>query len=405
MYGVCVVYILKSIKEKRFFGSLNSYTMKNFILLFFAGFFIISFQSCADKIDTKEYHYTDDEYAILSKTLNLPTKTYQYPVATNFQVIPNENGNDPVYHKATLGRVLFYDKMLSADGSTSCASCHHQENAFADPRAVSQGIDGKEGTRNALPLGNTIGFVRYYGTDLASQFGNFAWDESKESIAKQSEAAITNPVEMAHDMYALVDEIKNQDYYQVLFKKAYGENQITKANILDALQEFVNTMTAGNSKFDKGLKTRFSADLNFDNFTASENRGKQVYNQYCSACHGRLHNAIVNSYDNNGLDLVYEDKGVGGWSHKASEMGTFKVPSLRNIELTAPYMHDGRFSTLEEVVEHYSTGIKSHQNLSYLLPVGGFKFSDQQKIDLVNYLKTLTDNEFVQNVKFSDPFK
>ena len=386
--------------------------MKNSsILLLLAGLFLLT-QSCTDKVDTDLYHYTDEEYEVLKEKLDLPLETHNYTVVTN-RPVPGFNPDLP-FHKATLGRVLFYDKMLSADESTSCASCHKQSAAFADTEKFSEGLDGQIGTRNSLPLGNTIGFVKYYGTDLSIQSGFFSWDESKMSIDEQSSAAIENPIEMGHDMWELTQKIREEEHYKILFSKAYPEgNPIKEANILDAITEFVNSMSSRESKFDKSIDMSNGfgdAYASFEGFTVSENNGKAIFNSNCSSCHGVNHNAIVTSSANNGLDLEYADKGVGAAEGKSYLNGVFKVPSLRNIELTGPYMHDGRFETLEEVVEHYNEGIKDHPNLSASLKDQSndpkrLNLSTQQKANLVSYLKTLTDQEFVTAEKYADPFK
>ncbi|MFT4535581.1 MAG: cytochrome c peroxidase [Saprospiraceae bacterium] len=376
----------------------------------------LSFQSCTDKKDSEVFHYSTDEYELLSQSLDLPEETHNYTLVTN-RPVPGFNPDLP-FHKATLGRVLFYDKELSVDGSTSCASCHKQAAAFADNEKFSEGLEGNIGTRNSLPLGNTIGFVKYYGTDLSFQSGFFSWDERFESINQQSEAAITSSFEMGHSMWELATKIKADEKYQVLFDKAYGDsNPITEANILDAITEFVNSFSSRASKFDKSIpappNTFSQADVfsDFEAFSSSENNGKSLFNTNCSSCHGSSHNAIIRSSANNGLDMVYADKGLGDKDGESYLDGVFKVPSLRNIELTGPYMHDGRFSSLEEVVDHYSDGVQSHPNLSEALRNIGnnqavkFNFSSSDKEDLVNYLRTLTDTDFVTAPKWSDPFK
>lgn len=380
--------------------------MKNAFYLLLGGFLFFSMQSCNDKIDETLYHYTTEEYDVLKRNLNLPEGTYDYSIVTN---IPIPRDKDLPFHKATLGRVLFYDKMLSADESTSCASCHKQELAFADDKPFSEGLQGKIGTRNSLPLGNTIGFVRYYGTDLQIPSGSFSWDESQPSINSQSKAAIENPVEMGHDMWELVQTVNEQEYYNILFKKVYGNKTATEAKILDALTEFVNSFSSRESPFDKAVEQAGSPYGSLALLTDSEDNGRELFNTNCGNCHDVNHNAIIMTAANNGLDLVYEDKGMGENGNSSFLDGVFKVPSLRNIELTGPYMHDGRFETLEEVIDHYSDGIQNHKNLSQFLKNGSsakkFNFSSTQKSDLVAYLKTLTDQDFITDVKYSDPFK
>ncbi len=380
--------------------------MKKAFYLILGGFLFLSIQSCEDKIDESIHHYSTEDYELLTQYLNLPEETYDYTIVSNRAPI----ATDLPFHKATLGRVLFYDKMLSVDESTSCASCHHQASAFADNVKFSEGLNGQIGTRNSLPLGNTIGFVKYYGTDLNIPVGQFSWDESQLSINDQSRAAITSPIEMGHDMYSLVEKVKEQDYYQVLFKKVYGSDAgITETYLLDALTEFVNSFSSRESDFDKGVALAGSPHSSLPTLSSSANNGRALFNQKCNTCHDPFHNAIIMTAANNGLDLVYEDKGMGAKFSDSSLNGVFKVPSLRNIELTGPYMHDGRFETLEEVVEHYSSGIKNHQNLNSNLKVGQsamrFDFSESEKQDLVAYLKSLTDTDFITEPKWSDPFK
>jgi cytochrome c peroxidase len=380
--------------------------MKNVFYFLVGGFLFFTMQSCADKIDETLHHYTTEEYEVLTRNLNLPEGTYDYSIVTN---IPLNIDTDLPFHKATLGRVLFYDKMLSVDESTSCASCHQQKLAFADDVKFSEGLEGLIGTRNSLPLGNTIGFVRYYGTDLSFPSGQFSWDESKPSINDQSKAAITSPIEMGHDMWDLVDKVNKEDYYQVLFKKVYGGEGATEGNILDALTEFVNSFSSRESAFDKAVAASGSPYNELSMLSQSENKGRELFNTSCGNCHDVNHNAIIMTAANNGLDMLYVDKGMGEKTSDPNYDGVFKVPSLRNIELTGPYMHDGRFETLEEVINHYSEGIVNHKNLNQFLKVGSqakkLNFSNSDKQSLVDYFGTLTDNEFITDVKYSDPFK
>jgi len=380
--------------------------MKHVFYLLLGCFLFLSAQSCTDKVEDTIRHYSADEYEILKRTLNLPEETHKYNIVTNRAISVND---DLPFHKATLGRVLFYDKALSVDGSTSCASCHKQEVAFADNARFSEGLDGQIGKRNSLPLGNTIGFVKYYGTDLTIPSGLFSWDEAQININNQSRAAIENPIEMGHDMWTLVEELNEIDYYEVLFKKVYGKNSITEENVLDALTEFVNSFSSREALFDDAVAEAGSPYNDSPLLTDSENNGKRLFNESCGGCHDPNHNAIVMSTANNGLDMEYADKGVGSRVSDPSKDGVFKVPSLRNIELTAPYMHDGRFETLEEVVEHYNSGVKNHRNLHHFLKPGGevrrLNLSNTEKQDLVAYLKTLTDTEFIAEAKWSDPFK
>ncbi|MFT4534466.1 MAG: cytochrome c peroxidase [Saprospiraceae bacterium] len=375
--------------------------------------------SCNDDIKSTYLDYTDEEYEKLTQRLDLPSELYDYSPEFEEDFFNNhlEEGNIQSRrssHKATLGRVLFYDKTLSINEVISCASCHQQSLAFADDVAFSEGFDGELTTRNSLPLGNTIGFETSYrggGNDFG--FGNqaqFSWDESNADISSQSKAAITSEIEMGLNMSELVNRLKKQEDYKILFEKAYGDQNILEHRVLEAIEEFVNSIVSNHSKFDA---ESMSADLNifqdFSGYTSQENNGKTLYMNNCASCHSFDHQFTEVATANNGLDINYEDKGVGEHSSDPSKLGVFKVPFLRNIELTGPYMHDGRFATLDDVINHYSEGIQNHDNLHNNLRSGSgaikMNFTDDQKASLKAYLLTLTDKEVIADVKFSDPFK
>lgn len=394
--------------------------MKNTIsrLLFFTIIILIT-QSCSDDLNSTYKDYTDEEYALLSQRLNLPSELYDYSPEFEDNFFNNhlDEGNIQSRrssHKATLGRVLFYDKTLSVNEIISCASCHQQKLAFADDVALSEGFDGELTTRNSLPLGNTIGFETSYrngGGDFG--FGGqalFSWDESNSDISSQSEAAITSEIEMGLNMGTLVNRLKTQEDYKILFQKAYGDQNILEHRVLEAIEEFVNSIVSNHSKFDM---ESMAADQNifndFEGYTPQENKGKTIYMNNCASCHSFDHQFTAVATANNGLDMIYEDKGVGEHSSDPSKVGVFKVPFLRNIELTGPYMHDGRFATLDEVINHYSEGIQNHDNLHDFLRNGNeankMNFSDDEKSALKTYLLTLTDEQVIADAKFSDPFK
>ena len=206
--------------------------------------------------------------------------------------------------------------------------------------------------------------------------------------------------------------IDESSHYSVLFEKAYGDAEVNSDRIAESITAFIDAISSTNSKFDKGLEaaTKFSAEKNFYNFTDEENRGKALYNSNCASCHTDKHNFTVKATANNGLDMEYEDKGIGGRLNNEELFGVFKIPFLRNIELTAPYMHDGRFETLEDVVDHYSEGIVNHVNLSKDLKNAddtpkNMNLSQEDKSALVAYLKTLTDETIASDERFLDPFK
>jgi cytochrome c peroxidase len=392
-------------------------------LTFFStlGAAVMLFASCDKKPDFNYYYYSPEEAAVLSKHLNLPELPDDYTVS-----FPSHLSNVGLFarpverDKAVLGRVLFYDKKLSKDGTVSCATCHKQEIAFSDDKAFSDGVYDRATTRNSFALGSVANFSAYYGTDInGSSAIRFFWDNRAETAADQSRGSMTNPDEMDMKMHEIVAMVESQPYYEPLFKKAYGNNVVTEARVLEAIANFVNAMGSYQSKFDaeanKSTPTYVGNFGNivyqdaFNGFTASENNGKALYNANCASCHSGNMGRPVLQLASNGLDAAPTDQGVGNISKKQSEMGTFKVPTLRNVALTGPYMHDGRFKTLEEVIDFYSTGIQNHPNLHSNLKSGGqpkkFNFSATQKADLIAFLNTLTDTYVTKDARFSDPFK
>lgn len=388
----------------------------------------VTITSCVkDKVEKEVTYYTTEEFETVSKTLNLPDQPIDYVVKLP-EHFTNFGARAPFINNsvATLGRVLFYDKKLSANNTVSCASCHLQERAFADPVKFSEGFAGELTKRNSFALGAVANFEATYGGGgggfepsifpINGGGGTLFWDNRSGSIADQTRQTLTDPIEMGADLHALSTEIAGQDYYKVLFSKAFGTTQVNEHLVFDALDQFINSMITSNSKFDEALLNQ--GDLNLDSpfsgFTAQENNGKALYMANCSSCHG---NNMVTTFmpsANNGLDLVYDDKGIGDLSNVSDSQfdGLFKVPLLRNVELTGPYMHDGRFETLREVVEHYNSGIKAHPNLDIRLtenfsgttPIN-MNLSETDKDDLIAFLHTLTDNEFITEEKYADPFK
>ena len=304
---------------------------------------------------------------------------------------------------ATLGRVLFYEKNLSANSTIACASCHLQANGFSDPNRLSIGFQGITTPRNSMGLANS----RFY------ERGHFFWDERADTLEDQVLEPIQNDVEMGLTLEQAESNIIGLNYYPALFENAFGDSTVSSERMSLALAQFVRSMVSYQSKYDTGLAS------NFINFTAAENRGRTLFNSRqtnCGACHINNRNdgnqAILqpdNTF-NNGLDvaLVNDDNGVGDVTNNQNQNGRFKVGSLRNIELTAPYMHDGRFATLAEVVEHYNSGVQNHPNLDNRLQRNGnpvrMNLSDQEKEDLVAFMLTFTDDVFTNDEKFSDPF-
>ena len=377
--------------------------------------FILMLSSCIKEGAKVEFHYYEEgDYETISKHLNIDAfpedYTLKFPdyyrggVTRSFQ-----NG------VATLGRVLFYDTNLSKDNTISCASCHKQELAFSDDKAFSDGVSNRSTARNSLALGSTFNFNEYYGNPT---FGGipFFWDNRAFTVSEQAKATLGNPKEMDMHMDEVVARIKNLEYYKPLFdKEFYG--QINENNVLFAISEFVNSIGSFQSKFDKALTAHFKKykntnnleNYNFEGFTDAENNGKNIYMRNCASCHGETMGVPATDKANNGLYLQYEDKGVGGNTYISSEISQFKVPTLRNITLTAPYMHDGSLATLEEVIEHYNNGIKNHVNLSKELKEGSgpkrLNLSQNEKEDLLAFFSTLEDPSLMKEKKYSNPFK
>lgn len=342
----------------------------------------------------------------------LPSTPYDYSSTD----APNDVvGNNTIDNNvATLGRVLFYDKALSINNSIACASCHIQQKGFADGKATSGGITMVETSRNSMAIAN-----------LGRQF-TFFWDEREKDLHSMAVKPIQNHVEMGFDnLDNVLNNLNAIPYYKPLIAKAFNNAEtINKQQLAEALQEFLISVQSYNSKYDIGRK------INFVNYTREELLGKELFtrNLHCGSCHNEPTFAGQwGSGTNIGLDLEYKDNGIGAWlkSQPTSSgsqnpdflNGAFKIPSLRNIEFTAPYMHDGRFNTLEEVVEHYNSGVKQHPNLDWRIsnafdpktnqPKNTLKLglTQAEKNALVAFMKTLSDHEMMSDQKFSNPFK
>ena len=354
------------------------------------------------------------------RQLTLPEKPYRYAnqvlprhvkqVADFFDNTPESN---PITDEgATLGRVLFYDPRLSVNGSTSCSSCHSQRTAFTDARRFSKGFEGEAVDRNSMSLVN----LRYYRP------GKFFWDERADSLEDQVLMPIENTIEMGHELTALVSQLQSYPIYPPLFHEAFGTSEVTKEKLSRALAQFIRSMVSVNSRFDQGRAEVSSVLDPFPNFSEQENYGKQQFfgRARCSECHlpetegksraarqsafFQLEGPLVNGIDS---DSDQVDGGVGAFTSKENDWGRFKATSLRNVELTAPYMHDGRFRTLDQVVEHYNWSVKPHRNLDSRLKdfaANGLALPEVEKVALAEFLKTLTDQNFVNDPKFSNPF-
>lgn len=351
-----------------------------------------------------------DVFSTTLSALLLPATSFNYttpvlPVAFLVNPILGQD-NTPATNfttdaGATLGRVLFYDKRLSTNQTISCSSCHQQAHGFSDPRQFSVGFNGGLTGRNSMGLSH----ARWY------QRRHFFWDERANTLEDQVLQPIQNSVEMGMTLDALTNRLAAEPYYTNLFAKTFGSPAVTSDRISRALAQFVRSIVSVQSKYDTGVSN------NFANFTPLENQGRQIFNGPggCAACHGTDNFVPGPALNNNGLEFPFVDLGVGGITGNPADNGKFKVPSLRNIELTAPYMHDGRFTNLEQVVEFYNSGVVDNPNLSPPLrvptgpgqppgPPRRLNLTPQQKAALVAFLKTLTDPNLATDEKYSDPF-
>ena len=316
------------------------------------------------------------------------------PAATPYTlVIPqglppmNIPSNNPLTVEGiALGKRLFYDPILSANNTQSCASCHLQETGFSESSQFSTGIDGIQGERNAMPLIN-LGWQT-----------KFFWDGGANGLESQVIGPITNPIEMHETMENVVAKLNAHAEYPELFKAAFGSAEASSQNIMRAIAQFERTLISGNSKYDQYMRGETflsSQELNGLSLFTDMEKGD------CSHCHSLGSTFSDFEFQNTGLDSIPVDEGRYLITLNQGDRGKFKTPSLRNVELTAPFMHDGRFQTLLECVQHYNTGFRYSANLDPNLSfaVKG-RMTQQEMEDLVAFMKTLTDMEFVNNPEF-----
>lgn len=322
-----------------------------------------------------------------------PATPYSIPRPTNLPPITEPDDNPTTVEGVALGRRLFYEKKLSGDNTQSCGSCHNQAYAFSDNgKAFSEGIDGQLGNMNAMAIVNLA-----YTTE-------FFWDGRSVGIEEQAREPVINPIEMHETWENALEKLQADPLYPVLFRRAFGSDEITEDNAVKAIAQFERTMVSGNSDYDKLMRGE-------DNqMSAGAFRGMQIFFTEIGDCFHCHTVDLLSDYDyhNNGLDNLFDSTNIGraGVTGRSSDIGKFKTPTLRNIQFSPPYMHDGRFQTLEEVVEHYNSGIKRSPTLDpKIKSPDGLFLTDLQKSDLVEFLKSLTDQEFLSNQNFSDPFE
>jgi len=296
------------------------------------------------------------------------------------------NNNEVNRTRFELGRKLFYDPILSRDNSISCGSCHQQAGAFAHiDHRVSHGIDNLNGNRNSPALFNL------------AWHNSFFWDGGVNHIEVQPISPIVNPVEMDETLANVVNKLRANNNYRNLFRDAYGSDSITSQMMLKALAQFMSLLVSADSKYDKYVRGESGGQL-----SSQEINGLNLFRQKCATCHTEPLFTDL-SFRNNGLDSSFQDDpGRALITQSAADSGKFKVPSLRNIEVSYPYMHDGSLNTLDKVLDHYINGVKSSSTLDPVL-TGGIPLTAQEKSDIISFLRTLTDNKFLTNSEFADP--
>ncbi|MFH6983446.1 cytochrome-c peroxidase [Marinoscillum luteum] len=343
---------------------LKKYPAYSWVLLLILG-------SCSgESIDPGEEIYK------FEKPAHFPEPTYTFE-------------NNPVTKEGfELGRRLFFDPILSRDKSVSCNNCHQQSRAFADMplHGMSIGVDNQAGFRNAPMLAN-LAFMR-----------EFFWDGGVSHLDFVPINAIESDVEMDESLANVVSKLNQDDRYPGLFKEAFGVDEVTSPYLLHALSQFTLLMVSANSRYDQYI-------LGKGELSTEELEGMQLFDQKCATCHsGELFTDF--SYKNNGLSSSFKDLGRGAITEDEADYGKFRVPSLRNAEITAPYMHNARFSTLEEVLNHYEQGIIGSSTLDPIFmedgKLKGVALTEDEKIKIISFIKTLTDRDLISDPKFQN---
>jgi len=318
--------------------------------------------------------------------------TLAFEQPSNFPEPDYNLSSNPITEKGfELGKKLFYEGKLSSDGVVSCAFCHQQKFAFTHHgHQLSHGVEDREGTRNTPPIQN-----------MAFQ-NQFSWDGAAFHLDMFPIIPITNPVEMDETVTNILEKLRQDAAYRKLFSQAFEDGQINADNTFKAMSQFMLMMVSANSKYDKYVRVEKGGE-----FSEQEKKGLELFKAKCASCH----NSDLftdDSFRNNGLPINPEVNDLGRMTVTLIEEDKykFKVPSLRNIELTAPYMHDGRFGSLKSVLNFYTTGVQETQNLDPILKnedgTLGISINEQEKEDIIAFLKTLTDEEFITDKRFAE---
>jgi cytochrome c peroxidase len=284
-----------------------------------------------------------------------------------------------------LGRLLFYDPILSVDSSISCSSCHAQQHSFADHNIpLSKGVFGKFGPRNAPALMNL------------AWSPTFMWDGGVNHLEVQPLVPLTSDHELGETMSNIVKKLNRNEFYRKKFKEAFGIVNITDQKLLHALAQFTSMLVSANAKYDE-------VKLGKASFTEKEQRGYELFKSHCNSCHTEP--LFTNyTYRNSGLESTIVDIGVERVTQDPSDRGKFKVPTLRNVEFSYPYMHDGRFANLKEVVKFKTNGIQISPTTDPLL-LNGLPLTESDQSDLISFLKTLSDFSYIGNSKYAEPIR
>lgn len=337
---------------------------------------VITFLSCLSCSDEVMQPLEKDEAYSLQFPSYFPEMTF------------DAAGNPVTKNGVELGRNLFYEGRLSRNNTISCGFCHIQENAFTHHgHTVSHGVDDRIGIRNAPPIQNMAFLKRYM------------WDGVIHNLNEQPIIPITDANEMDSSMPEVISKLKDDQKYKKLFKAAYGDENITGERLLKALSQFMVSMISADSKYDRVKQEK-------ENFTAEESQGLALFNQKCASCHsGELF--TDESFRNTGMyyNIQFKDAGRYRVTLDQNDWMKFRVPSLRNVEYTAPYMHDGRFYTLGAVLNFYSDSVEKNPNLDPQLKQNrhiGIAMNTQEKQLIIAFLKTLSDKNFISNPKFAE---
>lgn len=325
---------------------------------------------------------------------------FEYPEIISEYLPPIQvpSNNPMTIEGVDLGRKLFFDERLSANNTQSCGSCHIPSASFSDTVAFSIGIDGIAGTRNSMPIIN-LGWMN-----------SLFWDGRATGAENQVFQPVNNPVELHSNWPEVSAKLQSDPLYPALFLQVFGTDVIDSVLVSRAISQFMRTLISANSPFDKYLLTGSSGWNAVDELMAYE--GFTIFMDEtkgdCFHCHGDSFNPLWtdNLFHNNGLDATFSDIGRGAITGNSFDNGKFKTPTLRNLVFTAPYMHDGRFNTLQEVINHYSQGLQPSSTIDPLMKhvsTGGSQMNPGDKNKLLMFLISLSDSSFVTNPAFQDP--